>query len=209
MCLDIASGLSYLHTPDDYKKCIIHTDIKSRNILLGENLEVKIADFGLSIFHPKIAGTDVYMDPEYKDAPLALSGKLAYDQTYMNENGNGIAPVARRRFKDGTLMEMVDSQMMGEAHKLSSTIKMRPTQDSLDEFFKVTCKCVAEVQADRPKMKEVIDGLIKAKFFQGNYCLKYETTIAALQGWKLNPTTDGAVGAGAPPSPNNVPPLHH
>ncbi|XP_071726776.1 receptor like protein kinase S.2-like [Rutidosis leptorrhynchoides] len=194
MCLDIASGLSYLHTPSEEKKCIIHRDIKSGNILLGENLEVKVADFGLSIFHPKnhpsstistkhIAGTNMYIDPEYEDGKLKiesdiysfgvvlfeiLSGKLAYDRIYTKENGNGIAAVARQRFKDGKLMEMVDIKIMEEAHELIPTFKMRPTQDSLDEFFKVACKCVAEAQADRPKMKEVINGLKKAIYFQNN-----------------------------------------
>ncbi|XP_071726785.1 uncharacterized protein [Rutidosis leptorrhynchoides] len=192
MCLDIAYALSYLHTPDRDKKCIIHRDIKSGNILLGENLEVKIADFGLSIFHPKnhpsstintehCAGTHVYLDPEYQEGKLKiasdvysfgvvlfeiLSGKVAYDRIFTKENGNGIAPIARQRFKDGKLMEMVDTKIMKEAHELSSTIKIGPSQDSLDEFFEVACKCVAEVQAGRPKMKEVIDGLKKAIDFQ-------------------------------------------
>ncbi|XP_071733587.1 uncharacterized protein [Rutidosis leptorrhynchoides] len=192
MCLDIAYGLSYLHTPDDDKKCIIHRDIKSGNILLGENLEVKIADFGLSIFHPKnhpsstintehCAGTHVYLDPEYQEGKLKiesdiysfgvvlfeiLSGKVAYHPIYMKENGNGIAPVARQHFKDDKLMEMVDIKIMEEAHELSSTIKIGPSRASLNEFFKVAFKCMAEAQAGRPKMKEVIDGLKKAIDFQ-------------------------------------------
>ncbi|XP_071726789.1 probable serine/threonine-protein kinase PBL28 [Rutidosis leptorrhynchoides] len=94
MCLDIAYGVSYLHTSDDDKTCIIHRDIKSGNILLGENLEVKIADFGLSIFHPKnhpsrtintehCAGTHVYLDPEYKEEAQA-------DRPKMEEVINGL-----------------------------------------------------------------------------------------------------------------------
>ncbi|XP_071729546.1 uncharacterized protein [Rutidosis leptorrhynchoides] len=194
MCLDIAYGLSYLHTSDDDKTCIIHRDIKSGNILLGENLEVKIADFGLSIFHPKIrpsrtiktehcAGTHVYLDPEYQEGKLKiesdiysfgvvlfeiLSGKLAYDRIYTKENGNGIAPVARQRFKDRKLMEMVDITILEEAHELSTTIIIGPSQDSLNEFFKIACKCVAEAQADRPKMEEVINGLKRAINLQKN-----------------------------------------
>nr|GEV45403.1 protein kinase-like domain, phloem protein 2-like protein [Tanacetum cinerariifolium] len=78
ICLDIAHGLNYIHTNTDQdKQKIIHRDIKSANILLDDNWKAKIADFGLSKFHPAdqdastfkastIAGTNTYLDPEYE-----------------------------------------------------------------------------------------------------------------------------------------------
>lgn len=42
----IAEGLAYLHGGCGLK--IIHRDIKTSNILLGDNLSPKIADFGLA-----------------------------------------------------------------------------------------------------------------------------------------------------------------
>ncbi|KAF8037114.1 hypothetical protein BT93_B0128 [Corymbia citriodora subsp. variegata] len=67
----IAEGLVYLHGGCGVK--IIHRDIKASNILLDENLEAKIADFGLarsiapdkSHLSTRIAGTFGYMAPEY------------------------------------------------------------------------------------------------------------------------------------------------
>ncbi|XP_028186533.1 cysteine-rich receptor-like protein kinase 2 [Glycine soja] len=43
--LGIARGLTYLH--EEFHVCIIHRDIKSSNILLDEQLQPKISDFGL------------------------------------------------------------------------------------------------------------------------------------------------------------------
>ena len=42
----IARGLAYLH--DEFHISIIHRDIKSSNILLDDDYQPKIADFGLA-----------------------------------------------------------------------------------------------------------------------------------------------------------------
>ncbi|KAM1605449.1 hypothetical protein PS2_026198 [Malus domestica] len=72
IAIDAAQGLEYLH--HGCKPPIVHRNVKTANILLSENLEAKIADFGLSkVFASDIEtqvvstvmGTAGYLDPEY------------------------------------------------------------------------------------------------------------------------------------------------
>ncbi|KAK2654562.1 hypothetical protein Ddye_014418 [Dipteronia dyeriana] len=71
IAMDAAQGLEYLH--HGCKPPIVHRDIKPANILLNENFDAKLADFGLSkIFMESgthmstvVAGTPGYLDPEY------------------------------------------------------------------------------------------------------------------------------------------------
>lgn len=64
ICLGIAHGLHYLHALAEPK--LIHRDIKASNILLDNNFQPKIGDFGLVLLFPdnvthimtmKVAGT--------------------------------------------------------------------------------------------------------------------------------------------------------
>ncbi|GKC61114.1 kinase-like domain, phloem protein 2-like protein [Tanacetum coccineum] len=174
ICLDTAHGLNYLHNNTDHgKQKMYHRDIKSDNILLGDNWKAKIADFGLSKFHPAdqaastintntIAGTYMYLDPEYMtDGKLnkksdiysfgvvlleILTGRLAYDSVYTNVNEKGIAPI-----------EHVFSLSKG------------PNKESLDIFLQIASRCVAETRAQRPTIEVVIKELKKAITCQENH----------------------------------------
>ncbi|KAL8133909.1 receptor-like cytosolic serine/threonine-protein kinase RBK1 [Apium graveolens] len=72
VALGIADGLKYLHC--DCQRRIIHRDITASNILLSEDYEPEISDFGLAKWLPEkwlhhavspIEGTFGYMAPEY------------------------------------------------------------------------------------------------------------------------------------------------
>ncbi|KAF8031042.1 hypothetical protein BT93_D0276 [Corymbia citriodora subsp. variegata] len=72
IAIDAAQGLEYLH--NGCKPPIVHRDLKTPNILLNENMQAKIADFGLSKafvtehdshISTRPAGTPGYLDPEF------------------------------------------------------------------------------------------------------------------------------------------------
>ncbi|THG11489.1 hypothetical protein TEA_004904 [Camellia sinensis var. sinensis] len=69
--LDVARGVEYLHALAH--QSFVHRDLKPTNILLGDDMRAKVADFGLVRLAPdgnvlvetKLAGTFGYLAPEY------------------------------------------------------------------------------------------------------------------------------------------------
>ena len=66
----IAQGMAYLHA-----RGLLHRDLKSKNILLNEKMEVKIADFGLACVRRDHARQSGLMGSVYWMAPELFKGK--------------------------------------------------------------------------------------------------------------------------------------
>ncbi|KAJ0715903.1 putative protein kinase RLK-Pelle-LRR-IX family [Helianthus annuus] len=71
IALDVARCMEYIHT--FAHQSFIHQDLKSSNILLGDDFRAKVSDFGLVKLVPdggksimtRVAGTFGYVAPEY------------------------------------------------------------------------------------------------------------------------------------------------
>lgn len=88
----MAEGLAYLHS-----KNVIHRDIKPENLMIGLNGEIKIGDFGWSVYSPEerqstLCGTPSYISPEMilgkphgKAVDVWALGVLAYEMVTGDE----------------------------------------------------------------------------------------------------------------------------
>ncbi|XP_057541876.1 proline-rich receptor-like protein kinase PERK4 [Amaranthus tricolor] len=110
IALGSAKGLAYLH--EDCHPRIIHRDIKASNILLDENYEAMVADFGLAKLttdtnthvSTRVMGTFGYLAPEY-----ASSGKLTEKSDVFSFGVMLLEVITGRRPVDPNMTYMEDS----------------------------------------------------------------------------------------------------
>nr|KJB72964.1 hypothetical protein B456_011G207300 [Gossypium raimondii] len=128
--LDIAKGLAYLH--EDCNRKIIHLDIKPQNILLDENFNAKVSDFGLSKLIEKdqsqvvtsMRGTPGYMAPEWLSLVITqkvdvysfgiivlevLCGRRNIDGSQQEEDRHLLKLFGRKQ-EEGQLLDLVDKR---------------------------------------------------------------------------------------------------
>ncbi|GLT33957.1 hypothetical protein SLA2020_085080 [Shorea laevis] len=172
IALGAARGISYLH--HDCIPHIIHRDIKSSNILLDQNMEARVSDFGLAtLMEPDkthvstaVAGTLGYLAPEYFDTGRATAKGDVYSfGVVLLELLTGKKPMDEAFLEEGTkLVTWVKAVVEDkkEEYVLDSKLGCYPI-DEINSAFSIALMCLETKPPDRPTMAKVVKMLEQIK----------------------------------------------
>ncbi|KAK0573826.1 hypothetical protein LWI29_014147 [Acer saccharum] len=167
IALGTARGLLYLHEQCDPK--IIHRDVKAANILLDEDFEAVVGDFGLaklldhrdSHVTTAVRGTVGHIAPEYLSTGQSsektdvfgfgilllelITGQKALDFGRSANQKGVMLDCVKKLHLDGKLNQLVDKDLKGNFDRIE-----------LDEIVQVALLCTQFNPSHRPKMSEVL-----------------------------------------------------
>ncbi|KAG7649288.1 Serine-threonine/tyrosine-protein kinase catalytic domain [Arabidopsis thaliana x Arabidopsis arenosa] len=168
--IGVAQGLEYLHS----ELRILHRYVKPTNILLGENFEAKLADFGLSRSSPtnpdiqasnKIyvkPGRDPYLDDQYFNSNWLTQTSDIYsfgivmlemitNQPVVDNKRESphISKWVNLKVAKGDTLEIVDLRLKNDFEP-----------DSVRKAMDIACSCAARAH-NRPSMSQVVIELNK------------------------------------------------
>ncbi|XP_073288782.1 cysteine-rich receptor-like protein kinase 42 [Primulina huaijiensis] len=162
-----AEGIAFLHGGCEFR--IIHRDIKSSNVLLDENLDPKVSDFGLvrcfaadqTHLSTGIAGTLGYMAPEYlvkgqltekvdvySFGVLVLEIVCGRKNNSVKEDFGSLIQTVWKLYKTHRLTDSVDPCLEGHFPALETS-----------KVLKTGLLCVQASATLRPSMSEVVQML--------------------------------------------------
>ncbi|WRX13865.1 Protein kinase domain - like 10 [Theobroma cacao] len=167
IALGTARGLVYLHEQCDPK--IIHRDVKAANILLDEDFEAVVGDFGLaklldhrdSHVTTAVRGTVGHIAPEYLSTGQSsektdvfgfgilllelITGQKALDFGRAANQKGVMLDWVKKLHQEGKLSLLVDKDLKGNFDRIE-----------LEEMVQVALLCTQFNPSHRPRMSEVL-----------------------------------------------------
>ncbi|URD97131.1 receptor-like serine threonine-protein kinase [Musa troglodytarum] len=141
IALEAAQGLDYLHK--GCKPPIIHRDVKSSNILLSEELEARIGDFGYHENYQLTEKSDVY------SFGVVLLELITGRPPIVHGPGNvHIVKLIAASLSRGCIEEIMDETLQGEYDATSAW-----------KILDLALRCTADAGSQRPTMFEVVTQL--------------------------------------------------
>lgn len=167
IALGIASGLEYLHI--NHTPRIIHRDLKPANVLLDDDMEARISDFGLAKAMPEaythltssnLVGTLGYIAPEYHQTlkftdkcdiysfgmvlAILVMGKLPTDDFFQHTDEMNLVMWMRNVMTSDEPKRAIDPRLMGNGY-----------EEQMLLVLKIACFCTLENPKERPNSKDV------------------------------------------------------
>jgi len=166
VAMGTAKALAYLHEAIEPK--VVHRDIKSSNILIDDEYNAKVSDFGLAKLlgsgkthiATRVMGTFGYVAPEYANSGLLNEKSDVYSfGVLLLEAVTGRDPVDYSRpSNEVNLVEwlkfMVGSKRAEEV--VDSNLETKPSIRALKRAILIALKCVDMDSEKRPKMCHVV-----------------------------------------------------
>ncbi|KAL3326135.1 hypothetical protein AABB24_037039 [Solanum stoloniferum] len=168
IALGSARGLAYLHDHCDPK--IIHRDVKAANILLDEEFEAVVGDFGLAKLMDykdthvttAVRGTIGHIAPEYLSTGKSsektdvfgygvmllelITGQRAFDLARLaNDDDVMLLDWVKGLLKDKKYETLVDADLQGNYN-----------EEEVEQLIQVALLCTQSTPTERPKMSEVV-----------------------------------------------------
>ncbi|KAK1421477.1 hypothetical protein QVD17_23836 [Tagetes erecta] len=165
----VARGLAHLH--NEFHVKIIHRDIKLNNILVDDDFQPKICDFGLARLQPedqthvstRLVGTLGYMAPEYATTGHLsdkvdtysfgivileiISGRRCTDEHFSGPNTSHLLEHAWQLYERGMHMELIDEAL--EIEEEEQKVNVMKT-------IEIALMCTQSPATLRPTMSEVV-----------------------------------------------------